>query len=71
MPRESLFMTQSFPFTLPRGAPEPFRRRQTQGKMKSPRLQSHFCNKPDESAMNRPSEPVSVAILAFPETTAS
>ena len=33
--------------------------------------QGHFGNKTDESAMNTPSEPVDVAILAFAETTAS
>lgn len=33
--------------------------------------QSHFGNKPDESAMTTPPMPLAVAILAFPETTAS
>ena len=33
--------------------------------------QSHFGNKPDGSAMSTPPTPIDVAILAFPETTAS
>ena len=33
--------------------------------------QSHFGNKPDESAMTTPPAPLEVAILTFPETTAS
>src|SRR5438045_2114599 len=33
--------------------------------------QSHFGNKPDESAMTASPVPVQVAILTFPETTAS
>jgi hypothetical protein len=33
--------------------------------------QSHFGKKPDGSAMHAPRAPVDVAILAFPETTAS
>ena len=33
--------------------------------------QGHFGNKPDGSAMNTSPSPVEVAILAFPDTTAS